>query len=85
MLEFARVICLYSNLYTYKASECKHAIIRLHCATSKSSVWNMGYVAHGGAFEHPRIYRTNIHVHLNAKSQSHQLFTQATARYVAWF
>ena len=50
---------LYSNLYTDKASECKCTIIRLHCATSKSSLWNMRYVAHGGAFERPRIYRTN--------------------------
>ena len=50
-LEFVRVICLYSNLYTYKASECKHANIRLACDTSKSSLWNMGYVARGGAFE----------------------------------
>ena len=33
---------LYSN---YKASECKRTIIRLHCATSKSSLWNMEYVA----------------------------------------
>ena len=45
---------LYSN---YKASECKRTIIRLHCATSKSSLWNMEYVARGGAFERPRIYR----------------------------
>ena len=41
---FTAVICLYSNLYTYKASECKRAIIRLHYATSKSSLWHMGYV-----------------------------------------
>ena len=47
------------KFYTYKASECKHAIIRLHCATSKSSLWNMEYVAHGSAFEHPHIYRTS--------------------------
>ena len=59
MLEFVRVIWLYSSLYTYKASECKHAIIRLHCATSKSSLWKMGYVARGGAFERPRIYHTS--------------------------
>ena len=61
------VICLYSNLYntyTYKASECKCAIIRLHCATSKSSLWNMEYVARGGAFECPRIYRTSVHVYI---------------------
>ena len=38
-------------------------IIRLHCATSKPSLWNMGYVARGGAFERPHIYRTNIHVY----------------------
>ena len=55
-MEFVRVI---SNLYTYKASECKRAITRLHCATSKSSLWNMGNVSHGGAFECLRIYRTN--------------------------
>ena len=60
--EFVRVICLYSNLYTYKASDCKHTIISLHCATSKSSLWNMGYVARGGVFECPRIYRTNVYV-----------------------
>ena len=42
-----------SNLYTYKASECKRTIIRLHCATSKSSLWNMEYVACGGALECP--------------------------------
>ena len=59
-LEFVHVICLYLNLYTYKASESKRTIIRLHCATSKSSLWNMGYVAHGGAFKSPRIYRTNV-------------------------
>ena len=52
-----------SNLYTYKASKCKRTIIRLHCATSKSSLWNMGYVARVSAFEHPRIYRTNVHVY----------------------
>ena len=45
--------------YTYKASECKRAVIRLHCATSKSSLWYMGYVPCGGAFERPRIYRTS--------------------------
>ena len=61
-LEFVRVICLCSNLYTYKASACKRTIIRLHCATSKSSLWNMEYVARGGAFEHPHIYCTNVHV-----------------------
>ena len=61
-LELVFVICLYSNLYTYKAFECKRAIIRLHSATSKSSLWNMGYVARGGAFECPRIYRTSIHI-----------------------
>ena len=42
-----------------KVSECKRAIIRLHCATSKCSLWNMEYVARGGAFERPRIYRTS--------------------------
>ena len=35
--------------------------LRLHCATSKSSLRNMEYVARGGAFERPRIYRTDIH------------------------
>ena len=58
-LEFVHVICLYSNLYTYKASVCKRTIIRLHCATSKSSLWNMGYVARGGAFKCPRSYSTS--------------------------
>ena len=37
------VVYLYS-VYTYRASERKRAIIRLHCATSKSSLWYMGYV-----------------------------------------
>ena len=31
----------------------KRAVIRLHCATSKS-LWNMEYVARGGTFERPR-------------------------------
>ena len=68
MLEFVCVIRLYSNLYTYKASEYKHATIRLHSATSKSSLWNMRYVARGSAFERPHIYRTNLsnmHVHVH--------------------
>ena len=30
----------------------------------KSSLWNMEYVACGGAFECPRICRTSIHVYL---------------------
>ena len=47
-----------------KASECKHAIIRLHCATSKSSLWYMGYVPCGSAFESPRIYRKSRIVHI---------------------
>ena len=34
----------FKSVYTYKASECKRAIIRLHCATSKSSLWYVGYV-----------------------------------------
>ena len=42
-----------------QVSECKRAIIRLHCATFKCSLWNMEYVARGGAFECPRIYRTS--------------------------
>ena len=54
------VICLYSH--PYKASVCKHAIIRLHRATPKSSLWNMEYVAHGGVFECPCIYRTSMYV-----------------------
>ena len=48
--------------YTYKASKCKCTIIRLHCATSKSSLWNMEYVARGSAFEHPHIYCTNLFI-----------------------
>ena len=58
------VICLYSNLYTYKASVCKHTNITLHCATSMSSLWYMGYVhvPCSGALEHPRIYRTNMYI-----------------------
>ena len=29
----------------------------------KTSLWDMEYVARGGAFEHPRIYRTRfVHV-----------------------
>ena len=60
MMEFVCVICPHSNLCTYKASECKCTIIGLHCATSKSSLWNMGYVARGGAFECPRIYHTSM-------------------------
>ena len=59
-MEFVCEICQYSNLYTYKASECKHAIIGLHCATSKSSLWYMGYVPHGSDFERPRIYCTSV-------------------------
>ena len=61
-LEFVRVTCQYSDLYTYKASECKHTILRLHCALSKSSLWNMEYVARGGAFECPHIYITYIYI-----------------------
>ena len=53
-----RVIC--KSVYTYKASECKSTIIRLHCVTSKSSLWNMEYIARGG--ERPRIYRTSTNV-----------------------
>ena len=53
---------MYSNLYTYKASECKRANIGFHCATSKSSLWNMEYAARGGALERPRIYRTSTYV-----------------------
>ena len=50
----------FKSVYTYKASECKRTIIRLHCAASKSSLWYMGYVPQGGAFECPRIYRTSV-------------------------
>ena len=53
---------VFKSVYTYKASECKRAIIRLHCATSKSSLWYMGYVPRGRAFERPRIYRTSTYV-----------------------
>ena len=44
---FTAVICLYSNLYTYKASECKHVIIRLHRATLSfhCGTWDMYPVA----------------------------------------
>ena len=55
---------VFKSVYTYKASECKRAIIRLHCATSKSSLWYMGYVPRGGAVERPRIYRTRLDVTL---------------------
>ena len=61
---FTAVICLYSNLYTYNASDCKCTIIRLHCATSKSSLWYMGYVPCGGATELPHIYRTNVYMYI---------------------
>ena len=57
------------NLPVYKASECKHTIIRLHCATSKFSLWNMEYVANGGAFERPCIYRTSICVHTHVYNE----------------
>ena len=60
----ARDLPVFKSVYTYKASECKHTIIRLHCATSKSSLWNMEYVARGGAFERPRIYHTSTYVHV---------------------
>ena len=53
---------VFKSVYTYKASECKHAILGLHCAALKSSLWNMEYVARGGAFERPLIYRTSAHV-----------------------
>ena len=45
----------------------QHAIKRFHCATSKSSLWNMEYVDHGGAFERPHIYRTNMYVQCHVK------------------
>ena len=51
---------VFKSAYTYKASECKRAIKRLHCATSKSSLWYMGCAPRGGAFERPRIYRTSL-------------------------
>ena len=49
------------SMYTYKASKCKRAIIRLHCATSKSSMWYMGNVPHGSAFERPHIYHRSVY------------------------
>ena len=41
------LVHVYSKLYTYKASESKHAIIRLHCATLSlyCGTWNMYPVA----------------------------------------
>ena len=59
------------NLPVFKSaytSECKHAIISLHC---KSSLWNMEYVACGGAFERPRIYRTNRYGRLVGQKLQH--------------
>ena len=44
--------------------------VRNYKTTSKSSLWNMEYVARGGALECPRIYRTStfvyirVHVHI---------------------
>ena len=52
---------IFKSVCTYKAS---HAIIRLHGGTSKSSPCNMDYVARGGAFERPRIYRTYTYIYL---------------------
>ena len=43
-VRWSSFVRVYSNLYTYKASKCKHTIIRLHHATSKFAPWNMGYV-----------------------------------------
>ena len=40
------------------------------CATSKSSLWNMEYVARGGAFECPRIYRTHVGIYPLAQCAS---------------
>ena len=66
---------VFKSVYTYKASECKCTITRLHC---KSSLWNMEYVACGGAFECPPIYRTsmyNIIIHNIEISTTHLLQT----------
>ena len=52
-------ICKSVYTCTYKASKCKRTSIRPHCAISKSSLWYMGYVPRGGAFECPRIYCTS--------------------------
>ena len=64
-------LCNLPVLYTYKASECKRAIIRLHC---KSSLWNTGYVDSGGAFECPHIYRTNEPVHQHERFFVDEIF-----------
>ena len=59
----------------------KHAIKRLHCATSKSSLWYMGYVPRGSAVEHPRIYRTNncvVHRWLGFSSTAQSDYTAKT-------
>ena len=42
-------VFLYSIRIYLQGFQVQHAIIRLHCATSKSSLWNMEYVARGGA------------------------------------
>ena len=69
---------VFKSVHTYKASECKCTIIRLHCATSKSSLWNMEYVARGGAFERPHIYRTRIHVY---EKKARQRYTPRAVGY----
>ena len=53
---------VFNSVYTYKASVFKRTTIRLHCATSKSSLWYRGYVPRGGAFERPRIYRISMYI-----------------------
>ena len=58
----ARDLPVFKCVYMYKTSECKHAIVRLHCATSKSLLWNMEYVARGSGFKRPHIYRTSTHL-----------------------
>ena len=49
-------------------------LIRLHCATSKSSLWNMEYVARGGASERPHIYRTSTYNNESTKVQTLGVF-----------
>ena len=48
---FSLYVCIQICILTRLPSA--SAIIRLHCATSKSSLWYMGYVACDGAFECP--------------------------------
>ena len=58
-------LCNLPVLYTYKASVCNRTILRLHCATSKSSLWNMEYVARGGALNaHASVVQVVLHWNL---------------------